>query len=48
MLVPLAVAVLAWIVAYRANSELMQQLLVPILLQLAVLGCRWDGRSRVE
>jgi exosortase A len=37
-LVPLAVAVLAWIVAFRANSELMQQLLVPILLQLAVLA----------
>lgn len=38
VLVPLAIAVLAWIVAYRANSELMQQLLVPILLQLAVLA----------
>ena len=38
VLVPLALAVLAWIVAYRANSELMQQLLVPILLQLAVLA----------
>lgn len=37
-LVLLAVAVLAWIVAYRANSELMQQLLVPLMLQLAVLG----------
>lgn len=37
-LVLLAVAVLAWIVAYRANSELMQQLLVPLMLQLAVLA----------
>jgi EpsI family protein len=37
-LVPLAIAVLAWIIAFRANSELMQQLLVPVLLQLAVLA----------
>lgn len=37
-IVPLAIAVLAWIIAFRANSELMQQLLVPILLQLAVLA----------
>lgn len=37
-LVLLAIAVLAWIVSYRASSELMQQLLIPIMLQLAVLA----------
>jgi len=34
----LAIAVLAWVVSYRANSELMQQLLIPVMLQLAVLA----------
>jgi exosortase len=37
-LVLLAIVVLAWTVAYRANSELMQQLLIPVMLQLAVLA----------
>jgi exosortase len=39
----LAVALLAWIVSYRANSELMQQLLIPIMLQLAVLAAFGRG-----
>lgn len=35
-LIPLAIALFAWLIAFRANSELMQQLLVPVLLLLAV------------
>src|SRR4030095_13781243 len=43
----LAIVVLAWLVSYRANSELMQQLLIPIMLQLAVLAAFGRGIARL-
>lgn len=43
----LAVAVLAWMVTYRGNSELLQQMLLPVVLQLAVLSALGWSIARV-
>jgi exosortase len=43
----LAAAILGWMIAYRANSDLLQQLLVPVVLELAVLTSLGWGIARV-
>jgi len=46
-LLALAIAVLAWMIGYRGSSELLQQLLVPIVLQLAVLAALGSSVARL-